>query len=75
MALHQSLESIPEAAFKINLGIITPIVVRTAIEGGWFDYLLNAGRPFTADKLSKATGAEKRLVTRYMRVLCGGRSQ
>lgn len=69
LALHRSLESIPDAVFKINFGIITPIVVRTAIEGRWFEYLLKAGAPVTADELSKATGAEKGLVTRYMRVL------
>lgn len=69
LALHHSLESIPEAVFKINFGLITPVVVRTAIEGGWFEYLLKAGKPVTADELSKATGAEKGLVTRYMSVL------
>jgi hypothetical protein len=69
LALHRSLESIPEAIFKINFGLITPIVVRTGIEAGWFEYLLKAGKPVTAVELSQATGAEKGLVTRYMRVL------
>jgi hypothetical protein len=69
LTLHRSLESIPEAVFKNLFGLTTPVVIRTAIEVGWFDYLLNAGKPVTADELSKVTGAEKGLVTRYMRVI------
>jgi len=69
LALHRSLESIPEAVFKVNFAPVAPIVVRTAIEGGWFDYLMKAGKSVTADELSKAIGAETGLITRYMRVL------
>jgi hypothetical protein len=69
LALHRSLESIPEAVFKINFAPVTPIVVRTAIDGKWLEYIMNAGKPVTAGELSKATGAEKGLITRYMRVL------
>ena len=68
-ALHMSLESISEAVFKINFAPVAPVVVRTAIEGRWLDYLMKAGKPVTADELSKAVGAEKGLITRYMRVL------
>ena len=68
-ALHLSLESIPEAVFRVYFAPVAPIVVRTAIEGRWLDYLLKAEKPVTADELSAAVGAEKGLITRYLRVL------
>ncbi|KAI9875694.1 MAG: hypothetical protein M1830_008092 [Pleopsidium flavum] len=75
-----------EAAFKLMGALDNPIdgvrriifqphqlyVTRVAIEGGWFMALADGDQPKKATELAKATGAQRSLIVRLMRVLTSG---